>query len=49
MDRGVWGWQVHPEVYGMRGQWGPAVQHREFYSILITYMGKKNGYMYTYV
>ena len=30
---GVWDWHVHMEVYGMIGQWGPAVQHREFYPI----------------
>lgn len=21
---GVWGWHMHPEVYGGTGQWGPA-------------------------
>ena len=30
---GVWDWHVHTAVYGMIGQWGPAVQHREFYPI----------------
>ena len=22
---GVWNWHMHVEVYGMTGQWGPAV------------------------
>ena len=22
---GVWDWHIHPQVYGMIGQWGPAV------------------------
>ena len=22
---GVWDWPMHPEAYGMTGQWGPAV------------------------
>ena len=30
---GVWDWQVHTEVYGMTGQWGPAVWQRELYQI----------------
>ena len=29
----VWDWQVHNEVYGMTGQWGPAVQHGKLYPI----------------
>ena len=23
--QGVWNWHMHTEVYGMIGQWGPAV------------------------
>ena len=30
---GVWHWHAHTEVYGMIGQWGPAVQHRELYPV----------------
>ena len=30
---GVWEWHMHTEVYGMTGQQGPAVQHRELYPI----------------
>ena len=30
---GAWDWYVNTEVYGMIGPWGPAVQHRELYSI----------------
>ena len=29
----VWGWHMHLEVYGMMGQQGPAVQHRELYPV----------------
>ena len=29
----VWDWHMHIEVYGMTGQWGPAVWHRELYQI----------------
>ena len=29
----VWDWHIHTEVYGMIGQWGPAVEHRELYPI----------------
>ena len=28
---GVWDWHMHTEVYGMTGQQGPAIWHREFY------------------
>ena len=27
----VWDWHMHTEVYGMTGQQGPAVEHRELY------------------
>ena len=30
----VWVWRIHFIAYGMDGQWGPAVQHRELYSIV---------------
>ena len=30
---GVWDWHIHTEVYGMIGQLGPAVEHREHYPI----------------
>ena len=30
---GTQDWHVHTNVYGMDGQWGPAIQHRKFYSI----------------
>ena len=26
---GGWDWHMHTEVYGMIGQWGPGVEHRE--------------------
>ena len=29
----VWDWHVHTEVYGMTGQRGPAIEHRELYPI----------------
>ena len=29
-----WGWQMHIEVYGMIGQEGPDVQHRQLYPVL---------------
>jgi len=28
---GVWDWHRHTEVYGMTGQRGPAIEHRELY------------------
>ena len=37
---GVWDWHVLTILCGMDGQRGPAVQHREFYSI--TWMGKES-------
>ena len=30
---GVWDWHMHTEVYGMTGQQGPAVEHRELYPV----------------
>ena len=35
LDVGGGGWDcpLHTEVYGMIGQWGPAVEHRELYPI----------------
>ena len=30
---GAWDWHMHTEVYGMIGQWGPAIQHKELYPI----------------
>ena len=30
---GIQGWHMHTVVYGIIGQWGPAVQYREFYPI----------------
>ena len=30
---GGWDWHMHPEVYGMIGQWGPAAWHRDLYPI----------------
>ena len=30
---GAQNWHIHTDVYGMIGQWGPAVQHREFHPI----------------
>ena len=29
---GIWGWHMHPIVYGMDGQRRPAIEHRELYS-----------------
>ena len=45
-----WGWTgvlglalMHTEVYGTIGQWGPAIQHREFYPIFCDNLyGKRN-------
>ena len=28
----VWDWNMHSVVYGMTGQQGPAIQHRELYT-----------------
>ena len=25
MDWGFWDWQIHTEIYGMIGQWAPAI------------------------
>ena len=33
MCGGVWDWHMHTELYGMIGQRGPAVEHKEIYSI----------------
>ena len=30
---GAWEWHRHTKVYGMTGQQGPAVQHKELYPI----------------
>jgi len=30
---GAWDWHMHTAVYGMIGQWQPAVQHRELHPI----------------
>ena len=30
---GVWDWHMNIVVYGMTGQQGPAIQHRELYSV----------------
>ena len=30
---GVWNWHMHTVVYGMDGQWGTSVEHRELYPI----------------
>ena len=38
----VWDWHMQTVVYGMIGQWGPAVEHRELYPEII-YMGKEYG------
>ena len=38
----IWDWHIHTIVYGMNGQWGPAVQHRGFSSIFCDNLqGKK--------
>ena len=29
MEGGVWGWWVQTVKFGMQGQWGPTVWHRE--------------------
>ena len=29
----VWDWHMHPVVYGMSGQWGTTVQHKQRYLI----------------
>ena len=41
---GAWVWHMHSEVYGMTGQWGPAVEHREHppANILWSSMWEKN-------
>ena len=39
---GVWDGHMHTEVYGMIGQQGPAVQHRELYPYSVTIMWEKN-------
>ena len=30
---GIWDWHMRPVVYGMTGQQGPAVLHRELYPV----------------
>ena len=50
---GIWDWDMHTIVYGMDGQRGPAVQHRELYSIFCDNLYgeetlKKNRYVYMY-
>ena len=31
---GVWDWHMHTIIYGMDGQQGPAVEHKELHNIL---------------
>ena len=39
---GVWDWHMHTELYGMIGQQGPAVEHREPYPIFCDHLcGKR--------
>ena len=33
---GVWDWDMHTKVYGMIGQQGPALEHRELYPMFCT-------------
>ena len=33
---GVWDWHMHTKVYGMIGQQGPALEHRELYPMFCT-------------
>ena len=45
---GVWDGQTHPEVCGVTGQRGPAVERREVYACsVIPYVGKgaERGWM----
>ena len=44
---GSLGWHIHTVVYRMDGQQGPAVQHREIYSICYDNL-YGNGYEYLY-
>ena len=44
---GVWDWQMHTLVYGLVGQWRPAVEHREIYSIFCDNL-HGNGYVNMY-
>ena len=29
----IWEWHMHTQVYGVIGQWGPALWHRELYPV----------------
>ena len=39
---------MHTEVYGMIGQWGPAVSHRVFCDDLCGKRIRENEYVYMY-
>ena len=39
----VWDWHVHTVEYGKIGQWGPAVQNREFYPIFCDNLNGKES------
>ena len=45
---GIWDWYRHTEVYGMIGQWGPAVEHRELYPIFWEKNLKENQGVHMY-
>ena len=47
---GVGDWHMQTEVYGMIGQRGPAVQHRELCMVsMIIYVGKESEREWMYV
>ena len=40
---GVWGWHIYTEGYGMTGQRGLAVKHRELYPIFYDNLCRKES------
>ena len=54
LSYGFWDWRVHTEVFGMTGQWGPALvrgtENSTQYSVIVC-VGKESGreWMYTYL
>ena len=40
--QGVWDCHMHTEVYGMTGQWGPAVKHRKHHPVLCDHLHGKS-------
>ena len=41
--RYLWDGHINTEVYGVIGQWGPAVRHRELYPIFCDHLHGKGS------